>query len=153
MTLMSTYNAYTDMIAAGYPETRVRIKALEDPAEKELYRIAKTYGMSTDNYFDSRNRLVTSAYLMLDQIVMLMNKYPEIDLVIEVHTDNQGVAANLVSMSQSRASEIMNYLISRGISSERLSAKGYGGARPVASNITWSDRRLNRRIEFALSSD
>jgi len=43
---------------------------------------------------------------------------------------------------------IVDYLTNRGINASRLTAKGYGGARPVASNATWLERRLNRRVEF-----
>jgi outer membrane protein OmpA-like peptidoglycan-associated protein len=104
----------------------------------------------TDTYFDARNRLVTNAYLMLDQVVMLMNKYPSLKLEIGVHTDNQGVAGTLERLSQTRAQVIVNYLINRGVASSRLTPRGYGSARPVASNATWLDRRYNRRVEFTI---
>ncbi|MRS04887.1 OmpA family protein [bacterium] len=104
----------------------------------------------TDTYFDARNRLVTNAYLMLDQVVMLMNKYPSLNLEIGVHTDNQGVPSVLQNLSQTRAQVIVNYLINRGVSAGRLTPHGYGSTRPVASNANWLDRRLNRRVEFSV---
>ncbi|MFZ1270780.1 MAG: OmpA family protein, partial [Bacteroidales bacterium] len=91
-----------------------------------------------------------NAYLMLDQVVMLMNKYPSMNLEIGVHTDNQGTAYNLERLSQTRAQVIVNYLINRGIASGRLTPRGYGSTRPVASNAGWLDRRLNRRVEFTI---
>ena len=123
---------------------------LNEPDERELNVLKRNYGVMTDTYFDTRNRLVTNAYLMLDQVVMLMNKYPSLKLEIGVHTDNQGVPAVLQSLSKSRAEVIVNYLINRGIASSRLTAEGYGCTRPVASNATWLDRRLNRRVEFSV---
>ena len=148
MTLMASYPAYTDMITAGYNDASVKLYLLTDPAERELLILKKNYGVLTDTYFDANNRLVTNAYLMLDQVVMLMNKYPGIKLEVGVHTDNQGTATSLMSVSQARALVIVNYLINRGISGNRLTAKGYGGAKPVSSNTTWLERRLNRRVEF-----
>ncbi len=112
--------------------------------------LKRNYGVMTDTYFDARNRLVTNAYLMLDQVVMLMNKYPSLQLEIGVHTDNQGISGTLERLSMTRAQTIVNYLVNRGISANRLTAKGYGGSRPVASNSDWLDRRLNRRVEFTI---
>jgi outer membrane protein OmpA-like peptidoglycan-associated protein len=43
---------------------------------------------------------------------------------------------------------MVNYLINRGINAKRLTAKGYGGTKPVTANITASDRQLNRRINM-----
>jgi len=148
--LMATYPAYEDMIAAGFGDARVNIFVLTDPAEKELLTLKKNYGVLTDTYFDLNNRLVTNAYLMLDQVVTLMNRHPGIKLEIEVHTDNQGNAAALLLLSQARAQVIMNYLINRGVNAGRLTAKGYGGARPVASNSLWLERRFNRRVDFRI---
>ncbi|MCJ7448040.1 MAG: PKD domain-containing protein [Bacteroidales bacterium] len=150
MNLMATYPAYNEMVASGHSDARVRIFILKDPAEKELYILEKNNSLLTDTYFDANNSLTTRAYIMLDQVVMLMNKYPGIGLEIGVHTDNQGVSSNNLSLSQSRAQVIVNYMINRGISSKRLTAKGYGGNRPIASNTYPTDRRLNRRIDFTI---
>jgi outer membrane protein OmpA-like peptidoglycan-associated protein len=150
MTLMAAYPGYADMILAGYSDASVRLCVLTDPAEKELLVLKKNYGVLTDTYFDANNRLVTNAYLMLDQVVMLMNKNPGLKLEIGIHTDNQGSVASLMSVSQARALVIVNYLINRGISGNRLTAEGYGGTKPVSSNATWLDRRLNRRVEFSI---
>ncbi len=148
MSLMAAYPAYTEMLALGFRSTTVRLNVLTEPAERELNVLKRNYGVMTDTYFDSRNRLVTNAYLMLDQVVMLMNKYPSLKLEIGVHTDNQGVPAVLQNLSQTRAQVIVNYLINRGIAASRLTPRGYGSTRPVASNNNWLDRRLNRRVEF-----
>ena len=150
MSLMAAYPAYREMIAAGYSNARVRLYVLNDPAEKLLYNLKNRYGLLTDNYFDANNNLVINAYLILNQIAGLINKYPGIRLEISVYTDNQGIPANNLSLSQARAQMMVNYLIGTGISSNRLVAKGYGGTRPVASNMYISGRRLNRRIDFRI---
>jgi len=150
MNLMATYPAYNEMIAMGYSKTSVNIFVLDNPAERELYFIKRDYSLLTDVNFDANNILTTSAYIMLDQVVNLLNKYPAIKLEIEVHTDNQGISTNNFSLSQLRAQIIINYLVNRGISSKRLSAKGYGGERPIFSNVYATDRRQNRRIEFTI---
>ena len=150
MSLMAAYPAYREMLSAGFRSATVRLHVLTDPAERELNVLKRNYGVMTDTYFDTRNRLVTNAYLMLDQVVMLMNKYPGLKLEIGVHTDNQGAAGTLERLSQTRAQVIVNYLINRGVASSRLTPRGYGSVRPVASNATWLDRRYNRRVEFTI---
>ena len=150
MSLMAAYPAYAEMVALGFRGATVRLYVLTDAAERELNVLKRNYGVMTDTYFDARNRLVTNAYLMLDQVVMLMNKYPSLNLEIGVHTDNQGVPSALQNLSQTRAQVIVNYLINRGVSAGRLTPRGYGSTRPVASNANWLDRRLNRRVEFGV---
>jgi len=150
MNLMAAYPAYREMHSLGFRSAIVKLYVLQDPAERELNVLKRNYGVMTDTYFDARNRLVTNAYLMLDQVVMLMNKYPSLKLEIGVHTDNQGVPTTLQTLSQTRAQVIVNYLINRGIAAGRLTPRGYGSTRPVASNDTWLDRRLNRRVEFSV---
>jgi outer membrane protein OmpA-like peptidoglycan-associated protein len=150
MNLMAAYPAWNEMVNGGFRGATIRLFVLTDPAERELNVLKKNYGVMTDTYFDPNNRLVTNAYLMLDQVVMLMNKYPGIKLEIGVHTDNQGVAGTLERLSQTRAQVIVNYLINRGVSASRLTPKGYGGSRPVAPNTGWLERRQNRRVEFTV---
>jgi outer membrane protein OmpA-like peptidoglycan-associated protein len=150
MTLMAAYPAFREMVTGGYKGATVRLHVLKDPVERELNVLKKNYGVMTDTYFDTRNRLVTNAYLMLDQVVMMMNKYPSLKLEIGVHTDNQGTAWNQQSTTQSRAQVIVDYLVNRGINASRLTPRGYGSTRPIGPNGTWLERRLNRRVEFTV---
>ncbi len=148
MSLMSTFASFSEMISLGYRDARIGMFIIREPAEKELYNIMKAYGVLADNYFDRTNRLTTSANILLDQIVTLMSKYPNIKIEIGVHTDNQGNPVNNLTLSQLRAQLMVNYLVARGILVTRLSAKGFGETRPVVPNNTASNRNLNRRISI-----
>lgn len=150
MELIHCYPAFSEVTSLGFEDAYVRTYVVSEPAEKELLLIRKNYSMLTDNQFDVSNRLTTSAYIMLDQVVMLMNKFPLTKIEVGIHTDNQGTVSGNQVISQLRAQVIVNYLINRGISSNRLKATGYGGSRPVNSNTYPTDRRLNRRIEFTI---
>lgn len=75
---------------------------------------------------------------------------PSIKAIIQGYTDNVGNPESNVALSQRRADTVMNFLINNGISADRLSAKGYGEANPVASNDTAGGRAENRRIEFKI---
>ncbi len=148
--LSSLYPSFRELLALGFKEIKVVITVPSVLPERELNTLKKNYGVLSDDYFDANGRLKAAAYLMLDQIIILMNRNPEIRMEVEVHTDNLGQAANNLKISQARAQLLVNYLINRGISSKRLTAKGYGGIKPVASNMYERDRRLNRRVDFRI---
>lgn len=148
--LMSAYPAFSDLVGSGFRDSFVRLYTLKEPYEKELYYIVKTYGNLTDNYFDAGNRLTSAGYIMLDQVAMLMNKYPAIKLEVAVHTDDYGTIVYQQWLSSTRAQLIINYLTSRGINQKRLIARGFGGLRPIVSNLNPTNRRRNKRIEFTI---
>jgi len=66
------------------------------------------------------------------------------------HTDNVGSDESNLILSEKRASAVVNYLVSNGITAERLSAKGYGESKPLDSNDTEKGRAKNRRTEFTI---
>ncbi len=64
------------------------------------------------------------------------------------HTDNVGQAASNQALSEARANSVRDYLLSKGVAKEALSAAGYGDAKPAADNATAEGKAKNRRIEF-----
>jgi len=74
------------------------------------------------------------------------------DLKIEIggYTDSTGTDEHNQTLSEKRAYSVVSYLISNGISSERLKYKGYGNASPVGDNVTFEGRKLNRRTEVKI---
>jgi len=88
----------------------------------------------------------------LDIVVQLMNDNPTVKIQIGGHTDNVGKPTDNLALSNNRAKSVVNYLISKGISSARLSAKGFGETQPVADNKTEEGKALNRRTEMKVTS-
>ncbi len=77
-----------------------------------------------------------------------MKKYPKTTAVIEGHTDNRGGYKYNIKLSERRAESVRNYLVEKfGINADRLSAKGFGYTKPVASNKTAEGRQKNRRVD------
>lgn len=89
----------------------------------------------------------------LDKLVELLNKNPKLKIEIAGHTDNQGSKTHNQTLSQNRAKAVYDYLVTRGISSTRLSYKGYGDAVPIADNNTEEGRAKNRRTEFKVTAN
>lgn len=146
--LMATYFAYKEIMGCGFQTARTKFEILNDPAARELNNLKKVFGVLTDTYFDNNNRLTSKGYILLDQIVKIMNKYPVVKLEISVYTDNTGSPDNKLNFSRVYAQSIVDYLTDRGVASSRLIVKGYGGTKPIAPNFIKTDRTLNRRVDF-----
>jgi outer membrane protein OmpA-like peptidoglycan-associated protein len=73
-------------------------------------------------------------------------------MVVEIsgHTDNVGNPADNMILSQDRANTVRNYLIKKGVESNRVTAVGFGDTKPVADNITSQGRQMNRRTEVKI---
>ena len=150
MSLMATFPAYNELYSLGYKNVRIKTFVLKEPSEKELHNLIKLNGAFADSYFDDNERLTSNAFIMLDQIVNLMFKYPSMRLAIAVHSDNSSPAQASLTFSQMRSQTLVSYLINRGISARRLVATGFGSTKPIASNNQERDRKLNRRIDFII---
>lgn len=149
--LMHLFPAYREVRKLGFNDARAKLFTLKDSAEKELISLLKSHETSTDRYFDTYDRLTTDAYIMMDQIVKFMVKYPSKRLRISVHTDNIGSASRNLSTSQRKADRLKEYLLTRGIEDNRIIATGYGETKPVATNDYELERRMNRRVEFRVA--
>lgn len=102
--------------------------------------------------FDYRkNELLPGSFPVLDEVVKVMEENPEYTLNINGYTDNLGEAAENISLSRLRAQNVANYLVSKGISPNRIVVNGFGEAYPKASNDTPEGQAINRRVEFSIS--
>lgn len=104
--------------------------------------------------FDSGKAVVKPEFdAEIKKVADFMNNYPEVNAVIEGHTDNVGSEALNVSLSQKRADAVSQYLTSKfGVPASRLSAKGFGPSKPVADNATPAGRAQNRRVVATLEA-
>ncbi|GGH75237.1 outer membrane protein OmpA-like peptidoglycan-associated protein [Filimonas zeae] len=87
----------------------------------------------------------------LDKLVQLLNDNASLHVQISGHTDNTGAAAQNLALSASRAKAVVEYLISKGIDTKRLTSKGYGATKPIGDNNTEAGKALNRRTEFTIT--
>jgi outer membrane protein OmpA-like peptidoglycan-associated protein len=98
----------------------------------------------------NKTELLPASFVELDKVVQFMLE-EDIKLIeISGHTDNEGSDSYNQKLSEGRAKAVTDYLISKGIKSERILTVGYGETRPVDSNQTDAGRAQNRRVEFML---
>ncbi|MCL1825023.1 MAG: OmpA family protein [Betaproteobacteria bacterium] len=88
----------------------------------------------------------------IDEIVKLLETYPDLKIRIEGHTDDTGGVEHNATLSENRASSVYGALLARGISQNRLEAKGFGTTHPIANNGTEEGRAKNRRVEIVKTS-
>ena len=102
-------------------------------------------------FFDfNKSDLLPESREELDRLVGILNDYPRMTIEIGGHTDNIGQPKDNLALSTARAQAVMDYLAGAGIDGARLTSRGYGEGRPVATNDTDEGRQLNRRVEFTI---
>ncbi|MBF0124807.1 MAG: OmpA family protein [Magnetococcales bacterium] len=102
-------------------------------------------------HFDTNKAVIKSgSFAMLDQVVAILKKNPNLDVEVQGHTDNRAGRALNKKLSEKRAAAVVKYLTKKGVAANRLRSAGYAFDRPVADNTTADGRARNRRVELHL---
>lgn len=124
------------------------IVADENAAIEQSLLVDKNYIMPDALLFDfGKAELRPEAENALQQLAQVLLKNPSLKFEIGGHTDNVGNESSNQTLSEQRAQNVYNALISKKISDAQLSWKGYGKTRPTAPNDTEEGRQKNRRVE------
>ncbi|MFO8165471.1 MAG: OmpA family protein [Desulfatiglandales bacterium] len=86
----------------------------------------------------------------LAKLAVILNKYPDTNILIEGHTDDTGSDAHNMTLSKARAQAVAFHLATLDVMSARFSTVGYGEAQPIALNDTPEGRQKNRRVDIAI---
>lgn len=102
-------------------------------------------------FFDyNKSTLQAASHAELDRLVEILVKQKELQIEIGGHTDNVGSIEYNKKLSTDRAKAVFEYLTSHGISDLRITYKGYGFEKPIATNDNEEGRQQNRRVEFKI---
>jgi outer membrane protein OmpA-like peptidoglycan-associated protein len=105
-------------------------------------------------FFDvDQATLRSSGLRKLDEFINPIRQDSSHLVYVEGHTDNTGEATYNQRLSERRAQAVKEALIAKGITPNRLVAKGYGETHPIASNTTKKGRQQNRRVEIVISKE
>ncbi|NTV91051.1 MAG: OmpA family protein [Clostridiales bacterium] len=106
-------------------------------------------------YYDSGKATVKAESMsVLNQILDISQQFPEYYIIIDAHTDSVGTVEANLKLSRERAATVKAYLVSKGISANRIVARGWGESKLlVADEKTEADKAKNRRTEFILSRE
>lgn len=97
-----------------------------------------------------KKELDERSYRILDQLVDFLNQNPTIKIELQGHTDSDGSKYANQELSEGRAKSAISYLENKGISINRLVAKGFGEDKPIATNDTTEGKAKNRRVELKI---
>lgn len=102
-------------------------------------------------FTSAKSDLLPAAQLKLNEVAnALIKEDPLSKIVVEGHTDSQGGVPYNQDLSQRRAQAVRDYLVSRGIASDRVTSQGFGSSRSIADNTSTEGRANNRRVEIVV---
>ena len=157
VTVRSTDEYNITVEAQGFVSTMQKLdihtfemKDLEMNFSLQPAEVGTTVNLKNVLFAQAKTEILPESFPELDLVVSFLKANPSIKIELSGHTDGRGVHADNVRLSQQRVNRVKEYLVSKGIEKGRMSGKGYGGTKPVASNDTEESRRMNRRVEFTI---
>ncbi len=122
---------------------------ISDTAIDEFANIKEGSTIILNNvYFETnKSALLPESYEELDRLVFVMESNAEMEIEISGHTDNTGNLKKNKILSEARAKAVIEYVVARGIDTERLKFIGHGSNNPLTTNDTEAGRAKNRRVE------
>ncbi len=151
LTAAAAVQAAGELDAAAERMSGMEKELAELNAQKTERGLVITLG---DVLFDfNKAELKPGSERNVQKIADFLQEYPDRKALIEGFTDSTGSDSYNLALSERRAESVRRFLIDQGISANRIAARGYGKANPVASNATAATRQLNRRVEIVISED
>jgi len=127
-------------------------ETFEAPVEVDFeikpIEVGKAVELNDIYYATASYTINDKSFVVLDGFIEFLNSNPNVRIEIRGHTDNTGSYQSNINLSNMRAKSVYDYLIAKGVSSNRLKYRGYGPDKPIASNKTEFGRSKNRRTEF-----
>jgi OOP family OmpA-OmpF porin len=110
--------------------------------------VGKTTQLQALQFVQSKTELLPDAQPALEQLLQFLQSQPTAEIELSGHTDNQGDFDQNLLLSKQRVDVIKDYLVKNGIAANRITTRGYGPTRPIASNNSEATRQQNRRVEM-----
>ncbi len=154
---------YASSLKSDLEEQKRKAAAAKDDAEKrfgelnsaliQVHKDARgTIISMSDILFDvGKATLTTDLKVNLAKIAGILTIYKDANVVVEGHTDNVGGEEYNQKLSELRASNVMDYMITPGgVAATRLTSAGFGFSKPVADNATKEGKQKNRRVDLVI---
>lgn len=125
----------------------------DDLAGAKIERVGEGIKITFDSglLFDvNKATLRPASEEQLTRMAVILNKYPDTNILLEGHTDATGSDEYNLNLSRLRAQSVANFLANQAVSTARFSVMGYGESQPIADNETEMGRQQNRRVEVAI---
>jgi len=132
-------------VAAGTPKEPYTLNVPLSPLTAGSVIALRNIFFNTASY-----ELLPTSNAELDKLTALLKSNPTLRIELGGHTDNVGADAANMTLSDQRAQAVRDFVIAQGIDASRITAKGYGETKPVATNDTEEGRAQNRRTEVTV---
>ncbi len=126
-------------------------KPMKMDLKVEDIKVGKPYKLNNIYFKTSSSLLNEETIFIIEELTKFLQENKTVSIAIHGHTDNAGSATENMKLSADRAKMVFDLLVLNGIDSKRLSFKGFGATKPIASNITEKGKALNRRTEFMVT--
>ena len=143
--------------AQGYTSKTIILDPKDLDTEKKA--VVKDIKLSRSGDAIRLNRLIFAqgqstiepeSFPELDEIALMMQDNPKIEIQLEGHTDNVGSSDANLKLSQARVDAVKNYIVKKGVKKSRIKTKAFGGSKPLRNEMTPEARTLNRRVEMRI---
>ncbi|MCB1625315.1 MAG: OmpA family protein [Pseudomonadales bacterium] len=114
--------------------------------------VPRAFVLDNLNFDSATSNLDAASSRTIDDVAKVLAAYPSAHVELQGHTDSSGDADKNRTLSQARATAVLNALVNRGIAADRLSARGFGADNPRVSNDTPEGRAENRRTEVVVTA-
>ena len=94
--------------------------------------------------------LIPASFPELDRLIDFLHENPTLVIELGGHTSNEGNQDLNLKLSEDRVKSVKSYLVSKGMTANRIEIKAYGSTKPLVKNDTEENRKLNRRVEFTI---
>ena len=126
------------------------LRQVETSFALQPVKVGTSINLRSVLFKQSSPELLPESYDELDMVVDFLKINSTVEIELAGHTDNAGDAKLNLKLSRDRVARVKNYLTEKGIAAKRINGVGYGGSKPIASNKTEAERKLNRRVEFKI---
>lgn len=150
MTVKKKDAAFTSRYLSTKDSTLNDVKKVD--VEVKKVKVGSAYKLHDIRYATDRYHLNQESINMMGEFAEYLKTNPKMKVAIHGHTDNVGSPADNMKLSQDRAKAVYDILVKAGVSSSRLSHKGFGETKPLKSNSSAEGRAANRRTEFVITA-
>jgi OmpA-OmpF porin, OOP family len=116
----------------------------------EPIAVGQNFVLREIRFVQSKAELLGDSELELKRIALFMKENPTVEIELQGHTDNQGDFELNLALSKQRVETVKAILVKQGIEAKRVTGRGFGSTRPIASNNREETRQLNRRVELVI---
>jgi outer membrane protein OmpA-like peptidoglycan-associated protein len=145
--IADTPNPQNKVLQSNKKDTKILLEL-----DKNKIKEGQTIGIDKLYFLADSSKITVESYAVLDEIVNFLKENPNVSIEVGGHTNNIPTDDYCDKLSTNRAKAVADYLISKGLSMERILYKGYGKRNPIATNNTLDGRKKNQRVEIKILS-